>query len=129
MATEDQQELLATSVGNGAVAAPASGATITLWSSDGNANIPTQAARYKKLIINLYVSHLSAASGLQVDESNDGGTTWRNLASYSIAATTYTKTYQTVSAPHVRVRYVNSANTLSTWELSVLGDQSDRAVG
>lgn len=126
--TEDGQELLAKSFGTGAVAAPASGATITLWASNtNNGSSYTNTARYKRLIVNIYSSHLSAANGLQIDESNDGGTTWRNVASYSIVATTYTKTYCAVSAPHVRARYVNSANALTTWEMSVLGDQTERA--
>lgn len=123
---DDAQQLLATSYGSGAVAAPASGATITLWSSSGNVVQATQGARYKRLVINVYASHLSAASGLQIDESVDNSN-WRNVVSYSIAATTYTKSYVSVSAPFVRVRYVNSANTLSTWEMSVLGDQQERA--
>jgi len=124
--TDDGQQLLATSYGSAAVAAPASGATITLWSSAGNVAQATQGARYKRLVINLYVSHASASSGLQIDESVDNSN-WRNLVSYDIAATTYEKKYVSVSAPFVRVRYVNSANTLTTWEMAVLGDQTERA--
>lgn len=129
---DDHQQLLAWGSGVGAtattgtVAAPGSGATITLWSSTGNEVQATQGARYKKLVASLYVSHLSAANGLQFDESVDN-TNWRNVASFSIAATTYTKSYVTVSAPYVRVRYVNAANVLTTWEMSVCGDQADRA--
>lgn len=128
--TDDQQQLLAwgsgTPLSNGTVGPPASGATITLWSSTGNEAQATQGARYKKLVASLYVSHLSAASGLTFEESVDNSN-WRVVLAFSIAAATYTKSYCTVSAPYVRVRYVNAANVLTTWEMSVCGDQSDRA--
>ena len=124
---EDAQTLLATSYGSGAVAAPGSGATITLWSSAGNISVATQGARWKRIIVNLEVSHASAANGLQFDESADG-TNWHNVVSYSIAATpTYTKSYVSVAASFVRVRYVNSANVLTMWRMEVLGDQMERA--
>ena len=123
---EDGQQLLATSYGSAAVTAPGSGATITLWSSAGNLVQATGGARYKRIIVNVYASHVSAASGLQFDESVDN-TNWRNVVSYTIAATTYTKSFVAVAAPFVRVRYVNSANVLSTWEMTVLGDQDERA--
>ncbi len=123
MDIDDGQTLQATSYGNSAVAAPGSGATITLWQST---NITTMTARIKRVIASLYVSHASAASGLQFDESVDG-TNWRNVVSYSISATTYSKNYVSVAAPFVRVRYVNSANVLSTWEMSVLTDEQERA--
>ncbi len=126
--TEDGQELLAKSFGTGAVAAPGSGATITLWASNANnGSVYTTTSLYKRLIVNIYSSAASAASGLTFEESNDGGTNWRTVVSYTIAATTYTKNYVSVSAPYVRVRYVNSASVLTTWEMSVLGDQTERA--
>ncbi len=123
---DDGQRLLATSVGSGAVAAPGSGATITLWSSAGNILVATQGARWKRLIINVNSSAASAASGLQIDESPDG-TNWDNLVSYSVSANTFSKYYVSVGAPFVRVRYVNSANVLTTWRMSILGDQTERA--
>jgi len=127
MNTNDGQELLTSAGLAGSVAAPGSGATITLWLSTDNLR-PLQTARKKRLIINIYTSHVSATNGLQIDESNDGGpTNWRNLVSYTIAATTYTKNVVSVSAPYVRVRYVNSANVLTTWEYSVLSDEDERA--
>ena len=123
---EDQQELLATSVGNGAVAAPGSGSTITLWSSAGNIASATMGSRWKRLLINIKASAASAANGLQIDESVDNSN-WDNLVSFTIAANPYTKNVILVCAPFVRVRYVNSAAVLTTWIMSVLGDQSDRA--
>tara|TARA_R110000868_G_scaffold85529_4_gene240558 strand:+ start:1363 stop:1758 length:396 start_codon:yes stop_codon:yes gene_type:complete len=110
----------------GLVAKPASGATITLWSSASNQNSSFGGPRFKRLIVSIYSSHASAASGLAFQESHDG-TNWRDLVSYSISATTYTRSDVAVAAPYVRVRYTNSANTLTTWEMSVLGDCCDRA--
>lgn len=123
MDIDDGQALQATSFGNSAVAAPASGATITLWASSATS---TSNARFKKVIVNIYSSHASAASGLQIDESVDNST-WRNVDSFTIAATTYTKSYVSVSAPFVRAVYINSASTLTTWEMSVLTDEQERA--
>jgi hypothetical protein len=123
---EDAQQLLATSFGSGAVAAPVSGATITLWSSIGNVTQATQGARYKRIIASIYSSHASAANGLSFQESVDA-TNWREVIAYSISAATYTKSYVSMSAPFLRVRYTNSASTLTTWEMSVLGDQDERA--
>src|SRR5690348_10468271 len=125
MDIDDGQELLATSAGGSAVAAPGSGATITLWSSVGTAG--TAGSRYKKIIVNIYSSAASGTNGLVIAESNDGGTNFRTVTAVTVAATTYTKTYVTVSAPIIKVSYTNSANVLTTWEMSVLGDQQDRA--
>lgn len=110
--------------GSGDLAKPASAATITLWQSNSNVNSTYAGARWKRIIVNLYVSHASVANGLTFDESQDG-TNWRNLVAYTIAATTYTKSTVSVSAPYIRVRYQNDANTLTTWEMSVLGDSEE----
>ena len=118
----------------GQVAQPGSGATITLWDSGATiSGAASQVAnknggtRFKRLIINIESSHVSAANGLQIDETNDDGTNWDNLVSYTVAATTYTKSVVSVSAPRVRVRYVNSANVLTQWRGSIIGDEYDRA--
>lgn len=111
--------------GSGEQAKPASGATITLFTSADNQNSSYGGPRFKRLIVNIYSSHASAASGLKFQESVNGSD-WRDLVSYSISATTYTKNIVAVSAPYVRVTYENSANTLTTWEMSVLGDVEER---
>jgi len=113
----------------GKVAAPGSGATITLWSSIGNNPAAGKGSRYKMLVMNIYSSHASAASGLVISESSDKGVTWDSLATASVSATTYTKTYTKVSAPDVKVEYTNSANVLTTWRGSVLGDPMERSNG
>ena len=128
------QELASAAGVQANVAAPGSGATVTLWLSTDSFK-PEQTARIKRLIINVYSSAASAANGLQIDENNNAnadGTpvsaSWRNVISYSISATTYTKNFVAVSAPFVRVRYVNSASVLTNWEYAVLTDETERAV-
>ncbi len=110
---------------DGELSTPGSGAQITLWSSAGNPNSSYGGARFKRLIVNLYVSHASGTNGLLFQESADG-TNWRDLVSYTVAATTLTKTSVGVSAPYVRVLYTNSANVLSAFELTVMGDCCER---
>ena len=127
-----RQELLAWGItsppaGSGYIAAPGSGATITLWQSPGSSGVLSpHGQNYKRVMVGVYSSHASAASGLQFDVSVDG-TNWRNLVSYSVAATTLTINYVSTVAPHLRVRYVNSANVLTTWEIWVMGDEYERA--
>lgn len=116
---------LTTAVGS-SVVKPGSGATISLWTSSDNATARTAGTRFKRLICGMYVSHASIASGLQFDVSVDGSN-WRNLVSYTIAATTLTISYVSVAAPFLRVRYVNDTNVLTTWEMWILGDRSERA--
>lgn len=122
MDIDDGQVLQATSFGNSAVSAPGSGATISLWTSSATA---TSNARIKRVIVGIYSSHASAANGLQFDVSVDNSN-WRNLVSYSIAATTLTINYVATAAPFLRVRYVNSANALTTWEMWVETDEQER---
>jgi hypothetical protein len=110
---------------------PTSGQTITLWSSEGTVG-PVQAnadrgARWKRIWVNIYSSHASAADGLSFEETNDDGVNWDVNVSYTIAATTYTKVSVAVSAGGLRIRYTNSANTLSAWRFGVLGDSFERA--
>ena len=112
---------------NNATTTPASGATVVLYQSN-LPNAKRYGARFKMLMINIISSADSAANGVTVDESNDGGTTWDNLTAFTYAtASGYVKTYVKVSAPEVRVRYANSAATLSTWRFAVLGDNYERA--
>lgn len=110
--------------GSGDLAKPGSGATITLWASNSNVNSTYAGARWKRLIVNLYVSHASVASGLVFAESQDG-TNYRTLVAYTVAATTYTKNTVSVSAPYIKITYQNDTNVLTTWEMSVLGDSEE----
>lgn len=112
--------------GAGDQAKPGSSATITLWESDPAATSNTRLGlQHKRVVVNLYSSHASATDGLSFEESNDN-TNWRVLVTYTLAATTYSKYYVAMCAPFTRVRYTNSANTLTTWESAVLGDANER---
>ncbi len=117
--------------GTGQVAKPGSGLTIVLWDSTSNNAAAGKGARYKMLVVNITSSADSAANGLTFEESNDGGTTWEVVGTGDSYATAngYVKTYKKVSAPEVRVRYANSANVLTTWRGSVMGDPMERSNG
>jgi hypothetical protein len=118
----------AVTAGSGQQAAPTTGQTKTLWTSDANVpNATATGSRWKRLVINVYSSHASAASGLKIYEKQSAGATYRELTAISVSATTYTKNYIAVSAPFIKVDYENSANTLTTWELSILGDTDERS--
>jgi len=110
--------------GTGIQAAPGSSATITAWSSENNNDSAGRGNRYKRLAVGAYSSHVSATDGLKFEEKINS--TWRTLVTYTLAATTYTKYYIATSAPAVRVRYVNSANVLTEFDLVVLGDTEER---
>ena len=115
--------VLSATAGTGQISAPARGATLTLLSTSTTNS--AEGTRWKKLILSAYSSHVSAADGVLFEESIDG-TNYRTLVSYTLAATTYTKYYVTVSAPILRVKYTNSANTLTAFELSLMGDPNER---
>ena len=113
--------------GSGEQSPPASGATITIWESAANTNSAYSGTRWKRLILNIYSSHDSAANGVEFEESADN-TNWRDLTTYTYANSDgLTKYSIAVSAPFIRVKYTNSANTLTAWEMSLLGDTCERA--
>lgn len=118
--------VLAPATGSGEQDDPASGATITIWASNSNVGSSYSGSRWKRLELSIYSSHASDTNGVKFEESHDG-TNWRTLVEYTLSATTYTKYDVAVSAPYVRVRYVNSANTLTAWEMSLFGDTEERA--
>lgn len=112
---------------------PASGATATLWDStkrDGvNATSDNRGLYAKALIINIESSHDSAANGLVIAESDDGGANWSTVYSrtYTQAVDGRLKViYKLVGAPEIWVTYENSANTLTTFRWSVLIDERER---
>jgi len=112
--------------GSGEQSAPTSGETKTIWASNTNMNSAYAGTRWKRLILSIYSSHASATDGVKFEESADG-TNWRSLVTYTLSATTYTKYIVAPAAPYVRVRFENSANTLTSWEMSLLGDTCERA--
>jgi hypothetical protein len=113
------------------VTAPASGATATLFTT-----VPTgqtaagRGARYKKLIINVESSADSAANGLVVAESDDGGTTWKTVyeATYTASGGRLKVVINEIGAPELRVTFANSAATLTTWRFSVLADCYEQTI-
>jgi len=107
---------------------PATGVTLVLYQSNLRA-AEGKGARFKMLILNLYSSHASAANGVTVDESNDGGSNWDNVFQTTLVATTATKAYVKVSAPELRVRFANSANNTTIFRYSIIGDTSERSNG
>jgi hypothetical protein len=111
----------------GYVAAPGSGSTITLWDSNADGRMKSQGPRYKRVIVNVYSSHASAASGLSFQESADDGTNWDELVAYTVSATTYTKSVVAMSSQRIRVRYTNSANVLTAFRGGVIVDEYDNA--
>lgn len=113
------------SSGEANVTKPGSGSTITMWQSADNRNSTFGGARFKRLILDIYSSHASGSSGLKFQESMDG-TTYRDLVTYTVSATTKTKYYVSVAAPFLKVAYTNSANVLTTWEFVLYGDTEER---
>lgn len=106
------------------ISPPGSGSTITLWSSE--AAVTRRGCRWKRVVANIFSSHASAANGLIFEESSDDGANWQTLVTFSILAATYTKNVVAFSAPGARIRYINSANVLTAWQMSIMGDPEER---
>lgn len=106
------------------VAAPASGATITVWDSGSSASLTPSCMR---IDLSLVSSHDSGTLGVVFQVSFDGGVNWDTINSFTYSAAGGQWTY---SCPRIgdrmRVRYTNSANTLTTWrgELRIVNDRS-----
>ncbi len=111
---------------DGYVVAPGSGAAITLWDSAPTVK-QADGERYKRVIVSVFSSHASAASGLSFQETWDDGTNWDELVAYTVSAATYTKEVVAMSAPRVRVRYTNSASVLTAFRGGVIVDEYDNA--
>lgn len=108
----------------GDVTTPASGATATLYTTTGTVTAG-RGQRWKLVVLNMYSSHLSGASGVIFEESDNGGTDWRVKSRRFLPATTRRTFVFRPSAPEWRIRYTNSANTLSAFQWSLMGDESD----
>lgn len=121
---------LTATAGTGRQAAPGSGATITLFDSNANNPGAQRGSRWRRLISRIKSSHISAVDGLKFQESYDG-TSWDTLIAYTVPATTAAVPYSVysvaVAAPNVRVTYENSANVLTTWQMTLEGDTEERS--
>ena len=109
------------------VAAPGSGATITLYDSNVNVgtnrSTPHRGLRYKHVTVSGMTSHSSAANGLRLFNCFDG-TTFETAASQdeSVTGGTEFKFDFTPSAPRWKITYENDTNVLTTWRFSIEAD-------
>jgi len=124
---------LSPAAGTGIQSPPASGATITIYDStannngrQGNASVP-----FSRLVLDIISSADSAASGVTFEGSSDNGTTWDTMqtAQTYLTASGATTYDVLVTYPQVRIKYANSAATLTTWRMSLQGVIGDRAKG
>jgi len=111
--------------GSGEQSKPASGATITIFDSTAGGNnlqffTPLPFAR---LVLSIISSADGAANGVTFEGSNDNGATWNTMqaAQTYLTANGLTSYDVLVVEPQVRIKYVNSANTLTTWNMSLTG--------
>jgi hypothetical protein len=122
--------VLSPAAGSGEQGPPASGATITIYDStannnglQGNPTIP-----FSRLVLSINSSADGGASGLTFEGSTDNGATWDTMqtaASYTTASGN--QIYDiAVLMPQVRIKYVNSAATLTRWRMSLEGVIGDR---
>ena len=110
---------------------PGSGATITIYDStagqnglQGNPLIP-----FTRLVLTVKSSADGGASGVTCEGSNDNGLHWETMVtagSYLTASGLMTFDFA-VNMPQARIKYVNSAAVLTTWEMSLQGVIGDRA--
>lgn len=113
---------------------PASGATITIY--DSTKDTPTGLSSpvplpFSRLVLNIYSSNDSAASGVVFNVSSDGGAHWRQKSAQTYSAASGLATYDvgTSGVNAIQIQYTNSANTLTAWEMSLEGVIGDRNPG
>jgi hypothetical protein len=101
-------------------AAPASGAQIQLFDSATDLPPNRGGQEAKRLVINIRTSHISAASGLEIQATWDNGASWWDAYSFTVPALSVGIPFSIydvpVAFPRFRVMYTNSANTLTTWQ-------------
>lgn len=124
--------VLSPAAGSGEQSPPASGATITIYDSTAGQNGLqfNQAVPFTRLMLTIRSSADSAASGVICEGSNDNGAHWEAMqtaGSYVTATAGGTLFDFAVTMPQVRIRYTNSAATLTAWEMSLIGVIGDRA--
>lgn len=103
--------------------APGSGATITVHTFNDPSVIN---ASWKWLCFAIVSSHDSAANGISVEVSYDGGATWDVIGTSSYtAANGWWKFKKHLTEGLMRLRYTNSANVLTTWRGKVYLSNED----
>lgn len=125
--------VLSPAAGSGEQSPPGSGATITIYDSTANTNnlqfnphVP-----WSRIVLAVNSSHDGAANGVIFEGSEDNGANWDDMvAKQSYATASGLVSYDAlVTAPQVRVRYINSANVLTRWRMSLMGITGDRSKG
>jgi hypothetical protein len=125
--------VLTATAGTGQSSAPGNGATVTLWSSvtvNPISGVVLQPPfKVTRLVLSIVSSHDSAASGVIFEDSADASV-WDNVqnfpqAYFSAAGESIYDVF--VTKPYVRVRYINSANTLTKWQTALICSTGDRA--
>lgn len=112
---------------------PGSGATITIYDSvlDWN-GIGAQAAGlpFSRVVLTLFSSHDSGASGLVFANKLDGVITDTVVSyTYSAAGGEFTYDYLVRSGSNLVITYTNSASVLTAWRYCLLGILGDRNPG
>lgn len=109
-------------LGASGVAAPGSGATVTLYDSIENGS----ALRFKEHIVKLRMSHASVANGLKLYERSAADDPWRVAAEYTVPAATvdvpFVRYRIVTRASYVKIDLENDANVLTEFEGEIIGD-------
>jgi len=119
--------------GSGETAPPTSGQTITIFDSTANTNNlqGMTAIPFTRLVLSINSSANSAANGVTFEGSEDNGTNWDTMQAAQTYSTANGLTAYDVfvTSPQVRIKYANSAATLTTWRMSLIGVIGDRTKG
>lgn len=114
-------------------APPGSGSTITIYDSvlDWN-GVGAQAPGlpFSRVVLTLFSSHDSAASGLVFANKLDGVLADTVISyTYSAAGGEFTYDFLVRSGSNVLITYANSANVLTAWRYRLVGILGDRNPG
>jgi len=113
--------------GSSTVGPPGSSATITLFDSTtaGALAARSRGLVFEKVILNLLSSHASATDGVIFEVSTDRGANWESLITYTnTPGGTLFQRHVVIGASDFRIRYTNSANALTAWRGSLIGERS-----
>lgn len=113
---------------------PGNGATITIYdsTSDKPAGLANKTPQpFGRLVLRIFSSHDSAASGVVFNVSQDGGAHWRQQSAQSYTNASGETTFDLLAsgAADVQITYQNSANALTAWEMTLIGIIGDRNPG
>lgn len=105
----------------GAQAAPASGATITIFDSSTETWCTT-GLPFERLDFSVIASHDSATNGVEHFSSLDKGSNFDLIDDDTYATADGVTTYRyLMHGGHARITYENSANTLTAWRYELFG--------